>query len=90
LNDIAGDINYSSMSKPDKYLAQMRQNPRDWRIEQLITVARAHGITHHQPGTSHVTFRRADGGKLTVPARRPIKPFYVQMFVRLIDGENGQ
>ena len=69
----------------EKTLARMRANPRDWRIEDLKMVARRHGVSWRQPGTSHVTFRAPDGGKVTVPARKPIKPVYVRQFVALID-----
>ncbi len=77
------------MTAADKTLAAMRNNPRDWRIEDLQTVARRHGLTWEQPGTSHVTFRAPGGGKLTVPARKPIKPVYVRHFVTLIDSLEG-
>jgi hypothetical protein len=69
----------------EKTLARMRANPRAWRIEDLKTVARRHGVSWWQPGTSHVTFRAPDAGKVTVPARKPIKPVYVRQFVALID-----
>ena len=72
------------MSKADKTLNKMRTNPRDWRIEQLKTVADAHGVAYRQPGTSHVTFRHPSGAKLTVPAHKPIEPEYVKKFVKLI------
>jgi predicted RNA binding protein YcfA (HicA-like mRNA interferase family) len=73
------------MSKADKLLEKMRNNPRDWRIESLKTIASAHNIQWRQPGTSHVTFRHPNGNKLTVPAHRPIKPIYIKKFVSLID-----
>ncbi len=74
------------MAAAAKLLEAMRRNPRDWRIEQLKTVAEANGLLWRQPGTSHVTFRHSGGAMLTVPARRPIKPVYVKLFLRLIDG----
>lgn len=73
----------------DKKLKAMRGNPRDWRIEDLQTVARRHGLTWEQPGTSHVTFRAPGGGKVTVPAHKPIKPIYIRQFVALIDSMEG-
>jgi len=74
------------MSAADKRLAKMRQNPKaDWHIDDLKSVARVRAIEWRQPGTSHVTFRRADGAKLTVPARKPIKPVYVRMFVEFVE-----
>ena len=74
------------MSAADKRLGKMRQNPKaDWHIDDLKSVARAKGIEWRQPGTSYVTFRRDDGAKITVPARRPIKPVYVRMFVEFVE-----
>lgn len=70
----------------------MRRNPRDWRIEDLKVVADSLGINHDQHGTSHVVFRHANAGRLSVPAHRPIKPVYVRLFVDLVDrtGENNE
>jgi hypothetical protein len=73
------------MTKADKLLERMRNNPRDWSIEDLKTLATRHGIDWRQPGTSHVTFSRAGIAPLTVPARKPIKPIYVREFVTMID-----
>lgn len=42
------------VSKVDKVLEQMQNNPHDWRIEHLKTVARAFNIEWRQRGTSHV------------------------------------
>jgi len=63
----------------------MRNNPRDWTIEDLKILAERHGLDWRQPGTSHVTFSSREAGHLTVPARKPIKPVYVRMFVALLD-----
>ena len=73
------------MAGTDKTLARMRVNPRDCRIEDLKTVARRYDVTWRQPGTSHVTFRAPSGAKVTVPARKPIKPVYVRQFIALIE-----
>ena len=74
------------MSRLDKLLADMRNNPRgDWRIEQLKTLADRFGIAHRQHGTSHVPFRPPDGSKLTVPAHRPAKPAYIRRFLSMLD-----
>lgn len=65
----------------------MRENPRDWRIEDLRMVAASHGLDVRQQGTSHVVFRHPSGRLLTVPAARPIKPVYVRQFVKLVGTE---
>jgi hypothetical protein len=35
----------------------MRRNPRDWRIEDLKSLADRYGIPWDHEGTSHVVFR---------------------------------
>ncbi len=72
------------MSRADKILHKMRENPRDWRIDALKTVALAYGIAWRQKGTNHVVFIRTDGRTLPVPARRPIKPIYIKKFVTFV------
>jgi hypothetical protein len=64
----------------------MRQNPRDWSIEQLLTVARRHHVECRNSGGSHHVFSYpAVADIVTVPAHRPIKAIYVKQFVALID-----
>ena len=73
------------MASALKILARMRRNPRDWRIEDLTTVASRFGIDVDQGAGSHVVFRHPRAGRLCVPARRPIKPVYVRLFLGMID-----
>jgi hypothetical protein len=74
------------MSAADKILARMRQNPRDWRIEDLEALARKHGLRKRNKGGSHVIFSFPGYfGEATVPNHRPIKPIYIKAFVALID-----
>jgi len=73
------------MTAAAKILGRMRNNPKGWRIDDLKSVAARYDIEYRQPGTSHITFRHPSGAKLTVPARKPIKPIYVKKFLELID-----
>jgi hypothetical protein len=77
------------MSKIDKLIAKMRNNPLNWDIEDIKLIAGRWGMTYRQPGTSHVTFRAPTGEKITVPAHKPIKPIYVKKFLMLIDSIGG-
>lgn len=66
----------------------MRNNPRDdWRIANVETLANRYGFSVNRPkgGGSHVTLRHDSGIKLTIPARRPIKPRYIKELVKIID-----
>jgi hypothetical protein len=73
------------MSNAAKILARMRANPKaDWRIEDCQVLARRFNVTWDTTG-SHATFRSPGGSRITIPARRPIKPIYITMFVEFID-----
>ena len=74
------------MGSAEKILARMRNNPRDWRIEDLLALAERLGLTVRRPGGSHVIFSFPGGiGEATVPAHRPIKPIYVKKFLALVE-----
>ena len=74
------------MSKADKTLDKMRINPRDWRIDDLESVAKRHGLTIRKPAGSHVIFQKTGCPlEVSVPAHKPIKPVYVRRLIELID-----
>jgi hypothetical protein len=77
------------MANAAKILGRMRNNPLDWRIEDLKVLADHFGVTCRQHGTSHVTFRHSTAGILPVPAARPIKTVYIRRFLALIDALEG-
>lgn len=78
------------MASWEKLIERMRNNPRDWSIEDLKNIADRFGFTWRQQGTSHVTFRASNGKTLPVPAARPIKALYVKLFLKFIDGQKGE
>lgn len=77
------------MSKAAKIIEKMHNNPLNWSIDDVKTVAKYFKIDFRQPGTSHVTFRSLKGQKLTIPARKPIKPIYIKQFLAFIDRLGG-
>ena len=77
------------MANAAKLLSRMRNNSRDWRIEDLKTLAGKYSIRHRQQGTSHVVFFHKSAGLVTVPCARPIKPVYIRQFVALIGKLEG-
>ncbi|MEO8198710.1 MAG: type II toxin-antitoxin system HicA family toxin [Thermoanaerobaculia bacterium] len=74
------------MTRSERLLEKMQRNPRDWRIEDLVQLAARHGIQARNDGGSHYIFS-APGVDLhlSVPSRRPIKPFYVERFLEWIE-----
>jgi hypothetical protein len=77
---------YALMGKQDKNITAMRNNPRDWHIEQIESVAAHAGLRVRKNGGSHVVIQR-DGCpiEVCVPARKPIKAVYVLQLLALID-----
>ncbi len=77
------------MAKTPKLLTRMRNNPRDWRIEDLKTLADRYSVRYRQQGTSHVVFIHETAGLLSVPCARRIKPVYIRQFVTMIGKLEG-
>jgi hypothetical protein len=73
------------MANAAKTVARMKNNPRDWRVEDLKVVAGHFGITWRQQGTSHVVFINGQGKVAPVPAARPVLPVYVKNFLKLLE-----
>jgi hypothetical protein len=74
------------MSTADKVLARMRTNPRDWRIEDLESIAKRLRLSVRKGSGSHVVFSaKGCPTVVTVPAHKPVKPAYVRMFLRLVE-----
>ena len=79
------------MANAAKLLDRMRGNPRDWRIEEIITVCEAFGVACTAPRKgSHYKVKHASVIEiLTIPAHRPIKPVYIRDLIKFIDAVQG-
>ena len=79
------------MTKAEKTLEKMRNNPRDWQMADLEVIAGRFGIIVRIGKGSHVSFAHPTWVDiLTVPAHRPVKPIYVKKFVSLIDAMQAE
>jgi len=84
-DDIAGAI-IETMNTATKLLSAMRQNPNDWAMAKLLSVARQYGMEVRSTGGSHHVFSHPTvKDPLSIPAHRPIKAIYIKRFVALID-----
>ena len=79
-----------AVSNAAKILTRMRRSRLDWRIEDFKVLADHLGIDYDQGSTRHVVFRHTEGGRLSVPAAKPIKPLYVRLFLDFIDRLGGE
>ena len=75
------------MANAGKLLEQMRVNPRDWRIEDVVGVCGGFSVDCTPPRKgSHYKVKHSDMASiLTIPAHRPIKPVYIRELVKFID-----
>jgi hypothetical protein len=74
------------MNTATKLVTAMRQNPNDWVMAKLLTVAKQFGMEVRSTGGSHHVFSHPlVKDPLSVPARRPIKAIYIKRFLALID-----
>lgn len=74
-----------SMSKKEKALARLRQNPKHVRFEELEKILLGLGFIKRQDGTSHAVFML---GRhiLNIPKRKPfVKPKYVGLVLKALD-----
>ena len=73
------------MSRKEKAIEKLRQNPKNVRFEEIETILYRLGFEKRQSGTSHATFTLGEH-RITIPKRKPfIKPFYVKLFLALLD-----
>jgi hypothetical protein len=75
------------MARGEKLLERMRSNSRDWRIEDVAAVCAAFDIACTPPrkGSHYKVKHEARAATLTVPAHKPIKPWYIEALVGFVD-----
>jgi predicted RNA binding protein YcfA (HicA-like mRNA interferase family) len=76
------------MTKRQKRLARLRQNPKDVTLDQLRRVIEDYGFEYRRTVGSHYTFTCVIGGETVtyvVLFHRPVKVVYVKRAIELID-----
>lgn len=73
------------MSKKEKLIQRVRQNPKNVRFEDIDQLLLSLGFEKRQKG-SHATYILKGQGRITVPFRKPfILPVYVKAVLGLLD-----
>jgi len=73
------------MTKADKDIIRLRQNPNHVRYEELVTILTRLGFQRKQDSTSHVRFTHGNH-ILVIPTRKPfLKPVYVKQVLKILD-----
>lgn len=75
------------MSKKEKALEKLRQNPKNVRFEELVAILLSLGLEIREGGKgSHIVVKSPGQRPLTIPRKKPfIKPTYVKLALELID-----
>ena len=66
-----------TLSRKDKLLKVMRNNPKDVRFEDLKKLLLSYGYEAHNTGGSHWIFRKKGCKDEVVPYKKPVKAYYV-------------
>ena len=73
------------MSKREKLLKELENNPKDVRFETLKKLLESEGWKASNNGSLHWQFRK-ESRKITIPYKRPVKPVYVKMALEALKG----
>ncbi|MCH4890673.1 addiction module toxin, HicA family [Acidaminobacter sp. JC074] len=74
------------MSKREKLLNKIKNNPTNVKFETLQTLLLHYGFIERQPkkGSSHYTYVYGNL-IITIPKHKPVNKIYVKQFLKLID-----
>jgi hypothetical protein len=77
-----------SMTKREKRLERIRQNPSGWSIDELEQIMLDYEIKYVRSKGSHRRYTYILNGRkeqITVPVDKPIKPIYVKQVREVIE-----
>ena len=72
------------MSKKDKLLKAMKNNPKDVPFEDIKKLLESYGYVCHNSGGSHFVFRKEFCEHIVIPYNKPIKAIYVKHVLEIL------
>ncbi|TQR31803.1 hypothetical protein DMB92_05290 [Campylobacter sp. MIT 99-7217] len=72
------------MSKKEKLLKELKNNPYNVRFEVIKNLLESYGYESFNKGSSHFQFRKAGKELITIPFNRPLKAIYVKIVLKAI------
>lgn len=72
------------MSKKDKLIKAMKNNPKNIPFEDIKKLLEDHGYVYHNSGGSHFVFRKDNMASIVIPYRKPIKAIYVKHVLEIL------
>jgi predicted RNA binding protein YcfA (HicA-like mRNA interferase family) len=72
------------MSKKDKLLKAMKNNPKDVPFEDIKKLLEHYGYRCHNSGGSHFVFRKEFDETIVIPYHKPIKAIYIKHVLEIL------
>ncbi|MBK9054179.1 MAG: type II toxin-antitoxin system HicA family toxin [Chloroflexi bacterium] len=73
------------MSQKENYWRELRQNPKNIRLEELEQILRWFGFETREGKGSHTVYKRGEY-RMTVPYKKPfLKPIYIKLALEILD-----
>ena len=74
------------MSKKDKQLQAIRNNPKNVRFETIRSILINAGFEETMPsgGSSHYTYHKGIY-RITIPKKKPVNKIYIENVIEIID-----
>jgi predicted RNA binding protein YcfA (HicA-like mRNA interferase family) len=77
------------MSKKDKLIDFIKNNPKNVRFEDLKKILENIGYVARNRGGSHYIFIKENSTPITIPYKRPVKIIYVKQVIRILEEEEN-
>ena len=75
------------MSKKEKLIESIKNNPTNVRFEDLKKILEELGYRAINRGGSHYVFTKDNCSSLTIPCKKPVKVIYVKQVIQIIQEE---
>ncbi len=76
------------MSKKDKLIKAIKNNPTNIKFEDLRKILEGLGYSATNRGGSHYVFTKDNCISLTIPYKKPVKVIYVKQVIQIIEEED--
>lgn len=78
------------LSKKDKLLKFIKNNPTNVKFEDLKKVLENIGYEAKNRGGSHYVFTKKDSDSLCIPYKKPVKVIYVKQVIKILEEEENE
>jgi len=76
------------LSKKEKLLNTIKNNPKNVRFKDLKKILEDIGYKAINRGGSHYVFTKENSESLTIPYKKPVKIIYVKQVIKIIEKES--